>query len=270
MKACRGSGICPCGNDLFRNLSANDPSKVAVGGLVFEWNDEWWKVSPPGSQQTNGFALLNGHPDGFANEEFFGITTIERRPRLVYGTLATAFNPGYRPPSTVTFRALSRGGTAQEYPYQLGVARFFRNGQLFYQATGGGGGGRGFNVATINPATGQLTEPVQNFDTWFTRETGTAMNALVNYLNGLLNGTLVMIAVADDAGLTLDNSCTLRSSTWAANGIQVLEALGSRQIRSYCFRNSWAFIVVKGEGRARDEGLASGIEVSVQAPVVVQ
>ncbi|MGH9396525.1 MAG: glycoside hydrolase family 2 TIM barrel-domain containing protein [Terriglobia bacterium] len=77
-------------NDLSKNLSAQDTSKVCLGGLVFEFEDEWWKVSPPDSQQTCGFAS-SGQPDGFANEEFFGIVDIDRNPRQVYSALQNAF-----------------------------------------------------------------------------------------------------------------------------------------------------------------------------------
>jgi len=85
-------------NDLLRNLSANDPAKVALGGTVFAWNDEWWKVPPAGSQQLGGFVLPNSHPDDFANEEYFGIVTIDRKIRQVYDTLKTAFDPDFTPP----------------------------------------------------------------------------------------------------------------------------------------------------------------------------
>lgn len=170
---------------------------------------------------------------------------------------------------SITFRASSRGGNAQEFPFQLGVARFFKNGVLFYEKTGGGGGGRGFNVAAMNPLTGDLLQPVQNFDTWFTRSTGTAMNAMIAFLNSLPNGTLILIAVADEAGLNLDNSCTLISAPWVEGGLQALEALGSRQIRNYCFRHSFAMAAFKGEGVARDEQLANGAEASAQATLTI-
>jgi hypothetical protein len=78
-------------NHILVNLSAKDASRTALGGLVFEFNDEFWKVAPPASQQPNGFLLLNGHPDNFGNEEYFGAVTIDRAPRQVYNALATAF-----------------------------------------------------------------------------------------------------------------------------------------------------------------------------------
>src|SRR5205814_785969 len=105
------------------------------------------------------------HPDAFANEEYFGIVNIDRQPRATYYTLAAVFDPIYQP-QTLTYRATSRGFTAQEYPSQQGIARLFKEGAPFYQHTGGGGGGRGFNIAAINPCTGGLRQLTQNYDTW--------------------------------------------------------------------------------------------------------
>lgn len=184
-----------------------------------------------------------------------------------YNTAAA--NTCLTPVQTITFRAASRGANAAEFPFQFGVARFFRNGTLFYEKTGGGGGGRGFNVAAINLQTGELLQPPQNFDSWGTRSTGAAMNELINYLNNLPNQTLILIAVADEAGLNQDDSCNLLDFQWVQNGIQTLEALGSQQIRNYCFRYSWAMMTVKGEGQARQEQLINGAEAAAQTSLTL-
>jgi probable HAF family extracellular repeat protein len=256
---------------LLRHLSARDARKVALGGTVFEWCDEWWKVPPPGSQQTSGF-IFDGHPDRFANEESFGIVTIDRVPRQLYSTLATAFHPDYQPPPlTVVYHADSAGDNARDgSPSTYGFARFRRDDARCFFKTGGGGGGRGFNIAVIDPSTGEPLQMTQNFDTWGTRDSGKDAEAMMRFLSGIPNGAIVMIAVADDAGLTLDTlskSCTSRSTlsgdTWTGRLLSALEALGSKQIRGYCFRDSWAMIAVKGEGRARAEGLGKANMVSI-------
>jgi len=86
-------------------LSAFDPSKPCAGGLIHEFNDELWKV---GSYHMNlggmvdyegrgtkdykeynndGFILKGGHPDGVANEEYFGVVTADRKPKKAYELL---------------------------------------------------------------------------------------------------------------------------------------------------------------------------------------
>jgi hypothetical protein len=251
-------------NDLFRNLSANNTAKVALGGAVFEFNDEWWKVEPWGSQQTGGW-FSGGFPDGMGNEEYFGIVTIDRQPRQAYDVLGKAFDPAYAPPpERISFKAVSRGASAAEYAGQYGVARFLKSGSIFYQKTGGGGGGRGFNVAVIDPDSGAVIEPGKNFDTWYTRSDGSAMNQLIAYLNSIPNGRLILLSVADEAGLNAYDACNRWPYSWVGAALQTLEALGSTQIRNYCYRDSWAAIVVKGEGTFRSEQLGKAAEASAE------
>jgi len=247
-------------NELFGRLSARDPNQISLGGAIFEWNDEWWKVPPPSSQDTGGFAS-GGHPDNFANEEYFGIVDIDRHARLAYQIMTAAFDANYSPPvRSIVYGALSRGAIVSEYPSEYGVSRFYSCGKPFYDARGGGPG-RGFNVAVIDPISGNHTQ--QNFDTWADSNVGTSMNAMIAYLKNLAAGTTIMLSVADEAGLT-NNPCTRLPYPWIEAGLQALEALGSHQIRSYCYWDSWAMIAVKGEGLARDESLGHGLPASVK------
>jgi hypothetical protein len=79
------------------NLSAIDASKVCLGGTVFEWQDEYWKVLPAGIQNNGGYWTYwnpNAFPDSFANEEYFGSISIAgdfRRPKEVWYALRDAF-----------------------------------------------------------------------------------------------------------------------------------------------------------------------------------
>lgn len=70
-------------------------SDVCVGGTVFEFTDEWWKDSngDPYKHDYGGYPT-NQHPDGYSNEEWWGLISIspdnnsdgldEWNPRKVY------------------------------------------------------------------------------------------------------------------------------------------------------------------------------------------
>ncbi|MCF8301673.1 MAG: T9SS type A sorting domain-containing protein [Bacteroidales bacterium] len=84
--------------DLNEEISQLDPAKNCLGGTFFEWNDEWWKIPPSGQQNNGGFATdwnPYAFPDGFANEEYFGIVQIDwdaRIPRATYGQIKQDFS----------------------------------------------------------------------------------------------------------------------------------------------------------------------------------
>jgi hypothetical protein len=260
-------------NDLLKNLSASNQNNAALGGFVFEWNDEWWKVQQPapGTQSTDGCDSnsCDGHPDHFANEEFFGIVDINRNPRPVFDVLKNAFLPNYQAPQSVSYRVISRGGSvAEEYPSQLGGVIFLRDGEIVYRRDGGDqlALARGFNIAVIDPCTNTIVQPVRHFDTYNSAHNGgPELNQLISFLDSVPPGTFLMIAVADDAGLTdfPPNDCAQLPANEPL--LQRLEALGSTKIRTYCYRNSWTTIAVKGTASARSEQLGSGIEASAQS-----
>ena len=250
-------------NDLHWNLSALYPNKVALGGTLFEWNDEWWKVAPAGTQDNCGHDRTPGaHPDIVSNEEYYGVVDINRQKRQVYNTMQAGFDAAYKPPATsLSLKAVSAGGLFGNF------SQFLKDNVSFYRKSGGGGGGRGFNVAVVDPCTRELLQPVRNFDTWGSRDSGVDMNAQINFLKGLPNGVMILIAVGDEAGLTLfpeQGGCTHLPHSWVTEGFKALEELGSQQIRNYCYRGSWAMISIKGQATALMEQLSNSGEVSVQ------
>jgi Interleukin-like EMT inducer/Putative binding domain, N-terminal/Glycosyl hydrolases family 2, TIM barrel domain len=253
-------------NDLYWNLSALYPNKVALGGTLFEWNDEWWKVAPAGSQQNCGHDKTpGGHPDIVSNEEYYGLVDIDRNPRQVYNLMQAAFDAAYQPPATtLPFKAVSAGGLFGNF------AQFLKDNVSFYRKSGGGGGGRGFNVAVIDPCTRDVLQPVRNFDTWGSRDSGVDRKALVDFLNSLPNGAIILIAVGDEAGLNNfpeTDGCSHLERPWITECFQTLEGLGSQQIRNYCYRGSWAMISIKGQSTALAEQLSNNGEVSVHVSV---
>jgi hypothetical protein len=137
-----------------------------------------------------------------------------------------------------------------------GSISFRRDGTDFHVRTGGAGGGRGFTVMTLNPANGAVLQTL-NFDTWASEDQKTA---LINHLNGIPTGTLILVGVADDAGLTSNAQAV----------IAALESLGSRRVREYGYRDSWAMIVVKGEAGPKAENFSGIQAVTVQYTLVTQ
>jgi len=64
--------------EIKNKLSSTDPSKVSIGGCVFEWSDEWWKHSG-GSNSFHDMATDWTNPnysDPNMNEEWWGIVSI--------------------------------------------------------------------------------------------------------------------------------------------------------------------------------------------------
>ena len=58
-------------------------SDLSIGVTLFEFCDEWWKAGNPNQQDSGGFP--NAIPyDNFANEEYWGIVTRDRVPKLSY------------------------------------------------------------------------------------------------------------------------------------------------------------------------------------------
>ena len=90
--------------DIVYNSAGNPGSGNSIGGFVFEWLDEWWKDSlnyfedSPGHQTTRAVFPMP-FPDGYAQEEWFGImgqgagnaSPFQRVPRKAYHELKKAW-----------------------------------------------------------------------------------------------------------------------------------------------------------------------------------
>jgi hypothetical protein len=83
--------------EIERQLSADRPDGIVLGGFLFEWSDEWWKVLPSGSQETGGIGAP-GQPDRVANEEFFGVVRMDRSLRAAYRSMQDSFGSNPEPP----------------------------------------------------------------------------------------------------------------------------------------------------------------------------
>ncbi len=147
-----------------------------------------------------------------------------------------------KPPATTTYSAFSRGTPGGNECN--GNAGFMRDSAWFYY----GYCNRGFNICIIDTATCQVLVPGVRFDTWAHDENKTRMIA---YLDTIPAGRLIMVAVCDDAGLDYEPTAPINGEVRA-----FFERMGSAHIRDYVFRDSWAFITVKGSGVALAEAFA--------------
>jgi hypothetical protein len=66
-----------------------------LGGCIFELADEWSKASGAGTSPTThdvgGFANTGVYPDGIANEEWWGLVTVDRKTRKAYDALGALY-----------------------------------------------------------------------------------------------------------------------------------------------------------------------------------
>ncbi len=170
--------------------------------------------------------------------------------------------------AAVTYQLVSIGANAQVDGTGtlngLGAAFVLRDDQLLFWGNGGEEtDGRGMIVAAIDPETAAPIGPAENFDTWQTRFTGGTETARLNaFLEAIEPGMLVLLVVGDDAGVT-DNGtaevlCDLLQDADTQRLFELLADLGSRRIREYCYRASWAMAAYKGKGTAEGEALVDG------------
>ncbi len=59
--------------DIKNNIAFAEGSGNAIGGVVFEWLDEWWKAYEPSVHDTKGL-WAGPFPDGFMHEEWLGVS----------------------------------------------------------------------------------------------------------------------------------------------------------------------------------------------------
>jgi hypothetical protein len=221
------------------HLSAQSAGQPGLGGLIFEWNDEWWKNGAPCahtvSNETNP-----GQPDGINDEEWFGLVAIDRQPRLAYSTRRGLF----RSVASITTTAGLNASAFSESSSQ-----FYADGAGFCYKQDGAVG-RGLNIAVIDPGTGAVVDG-RNFDTWADKQ---AFVTMTDYLSNMIPiGRIVLVAIADEGGFIRytppESDC---HQPWAdprvEQGYLTLEALGSMQIRSVGYWGSWAMIAIKGQG----------------------
>jgi hypothetical protein len=61
-------------DDIQGNMAFSGNQGNALGGVVFEWMDEWWKAYEPAIHDSKGL-WAGPFPDGYMHEEWLGMTS---------------------------------------------------------------------------------------------------------------------------------------------------------------------------------------------------
>ncbi len=247
-------------DETYFDLSAERTNGTVIGSLGFEWNDEWWKNGDSSKRnvtsETNG-----GQPDGYNDEEWFGMVDINRNLKQIYSVMKNRFTQGQsavqlNATPLVTVTSQGSNGTLFKIDDKAVLLR-----------EGGQYGGRGMTVAVIDPNTGIRLSESRTFDTWFTSYgTGTFANtqAFINYVNSFPNGTILAIAIEDEGGFVTPGGIPW-SNPIVEQAYQLLESLGSAQIRQVKYQGGWAMITIKGQGKLAEAYSAPSTPVTIQS-----
>jgi len=91
--------------DIERNLAGHEGAGNALGGVIFEWMDEWWKAGPPPQYDASVHDIVGQFggpfPDGWSYEEWYGIvgqgdgknSPYERQLRQAYFMFKSLWSP---------------------------------------------------------------------------------------------------------------------------------------------------------------------------------
>ncbi|MCX5665982.1 MAG: hypothetical protein NT036_02895, partial [Candidatus Omnitrophica bacterium] len=243
-------------DEAYFNMSATRISGVSVGVLSFEWNDEWWKAGVS-SRHNTSLSLNYGQPDLFNDEEWFGLVDINRKPKAAFYELRDRFKNG------VNAVELDASPTVSVVSQGLLGAEFDINDKVFYTRSGGQYGGRGINIAVLDKYTGIRMEDVRAFDTWLPfGGPHQGHQELIDYINSLPDGSIISLAVEDEAGLVSPSG-----TPWfdTENLYRTLEGLGSTMIRNVQYQGGWAMIAIKGQGVLAENYSSPGAPVYIQA-----
>ncbi|HNX68286.1 MAG TPA: interleukin-like EMT inducer domain-containing protein [Candidatus Omnitrophota bacterium] len=241
-------------DEVYFDLSAERTNGAVIGALAFEWSDEWWKNSVDGVHSVS-YESNNGQPDGYNDEEWFGIVDVYRQPKQLYTALQDRFlhnavQTNATPVLTVTSQEDTWRGSVR---FKLGEKTVsYRAGQEY--------GYTGITVAIVDGNTGIQLSDVRTFDTCGASFSGNFAPtiAMMDYINSLPNGTVLAISIADDGGLWSNAAPVVQAR-------QLFTSLGSTKVNNIPLNYGWAFITVKGQG-----ALAEAVATSKMTTVSVQ
>jgi hypothetical protein len=195
----QADGLSNLLDELYFDLSAERTNGTVIGGIVFEFSDEWWKngqvsVQNPSNEQ-NG-----GQPDGYNDEEYFGLLNIQRSDTSYLGFQKVA--QWYTQSGT----AVKVQSAPQVSLSSASSAELQLDGRITYSRSGGSGGARGINVLVIDSNTGVRLVDSYHIDSWFRMGSNPVgrFDALQSYIRALPSGSIIAFVVADASGVNGD------------------------------------------------------------------
>jgi|GEM_PF-1288826 len=220
----------------------DEDNKSQVNGQM--WDEVYFELS---AERTNG-TLVGAFAHTWNNNTDVagvGLVDINRNPSPAYTALQSRFKDpvnGVQMNANPVITVTSRGNESVEI-----------NGKVMFKRGGGGKGARGINVFVFDMATGIRITEYRSFDTfaddiWHTK--------LVDYLNSLADGTLVLFSITDEGGLrsygaALQTKALLSSAAW-----------GSTEINNVTWQGGWVMASIKGQGKLA-EGVSRQVPVSI-------
>lgn len=247
-------------DEIHRQVSINRPSRQCLGGFVFAWSDEWWKMGNPTLQDSSGFAVereivhsqtaaslatFRGHPDGMVNEEHFGIVTLSRQAKQVFWVLREAFGLGSLRTEGVAVNVRAAGNGPSGYVV------FTKRGLPLYTSEAAG-----VYLMTIARNTGSVLS-LRRFNVASSPQT--ECTALLSAVQSMAAGDIAALGISQNA-LPAGSSFASSALSSCAAAFGILSAQQALQIQP---QQPWALIAAAG-APASNIAEASG---SVSQPV---
>jgi len=235
-------------SDLWNEILNNSP--VTIGGSLMEYSDEWWKpyefycTSPNSPNNATSSSVCNSNqkhfgfpfspsPDGFSNEEWYGVMAISPNPvaggpdimtpRTVYNTLQAQWTANPWPTVTLDINGSGTGNISSSA--SLGGAGLncnFASGS----STGSCSAAFGKNQSVTLTFSSNNNSTVTNWGTSgcaagsstciLTPSTGTVLNVTITAPSSAL--TVNLTSPANNASFTAPASITLSASASEASG----------------------------------------------------
>jgi hypothetical protein len=220
-------------------FSTYNPNNVLLGGGIYEFHDEWWKMGSPSAHDVTGIEDPDVI-DGYRSEEWMGVVDLGRNPKESYRTLAKIYplrnylNIG----GSIRLKVWS---STDQSTLLSSFTKFYLDDQPYWRPITDkyDPRARGVNILVIDAQTLTIVD-AKNFDTYEYPLPGGGPNetAMREFLSDVSANSLVLIGVSDTA--TYWQGQPFDELTY-----KLFESFGSTKIRGLGFRQAYLFVFKK-------------------------